>query len=111
VINLGLKLAHRVAVYVPTADSNGSAVDSMAYVEQTLSELSDLFGGATAQAAQGAWNGKNGLIREDITICYAFADSLSDSDLAQIADLAQRIKADLEQESVAIELDGALYLS
>jgi len=110
-IDLGFKLAHRIAIYVPTADANGSAVDSAAYVERTLSELSALFGGATAQAAQGAWNGANGLVREDITICYSFADALSDDALRKIAALADRIKTDLDQESVALEVDGALYLT
>jgi len=110
-IDLGFKLSHRIAIYVPTADANGRSVDSASYVEQTLSELSSLFGGATVQAAQGAWNGANGLIREDITICYAFASALTDDDLHKIASLAQQIKSDLDQESVAVELDGALYLS
>jgi len=110
-IDLGFKLSHRIAVYVPTADANGQSVDSASYVEQTLSELSSLFGGATAQAAQGAWNGANGLVREDITICYSFADALSDDALRKIAALADRIKTDLDQESVALEVDGALYLA
>ena len=107
-------LGARVAVYVPGTcgvDTNDNALaDRM--TASTAAALSEMFGGATATDAAGYWvSDAVGLVREAVRIVYSNTtrDEL-DRRGADVLALAERIKREMAQEAVSVEIDGALYL-
>ena len=80
------------------------------YTDICLTRLATMFGGATAQAATGAWMSESkGLIKEDITIVYAFTDEAGLNDhRAEVIQLATDIASGMTQEAVSVEIDGSL---
>ncbi len=108
------RLPARVAIYVPGTSGPAAADPALAerMTAETAAALSDLFGGATISLAAGAWMSADcGLIREDVQIVYSFAalDDLNNH-AAEILQLAQRVKREMQQEAVSVEINGALYL-
>lgn len=109
----GAGLRSRVAVYVPStmgpATVDAAAADAM--TAATAGRLSEMFGGATISIAAGAWmSGEFGLIREQITIVYSYCtDEQLEQHAADVRDLAEQIKRDMQQEAVSVEINGALY--
>lgn len=107
-----LELPQRVALYVPGTQDINHATDNAAQVERVAREFCGWFGGATAQPSAGYWlSDSAGLIREAVTIVYAActADQLRER-LPDVLTLAQQIKAEMQQEAVSVELNGALYI-
>jgi hypothetical protein len=107
-------LANRMVLYIPsTANVNQSITQEHAeqWVEAALRLLSTLFGGATAIRAVGSWvSHSDTLVTENVTIVYAFADELSTKKLTAVKQFALKLKRELGQESVAVEVNGKLYL-
>jgi hypothetical protein len=106
-------LAHRVALYVPGTthvSETLSEVDAERHISGALRFLSEQFGGATALSAQGSWVTKDGaLVTEQVTIVYAFSDTLTRDKLERVHQYALWLKLTLKQEAVAVEIDGALH--
>lgn len=102
----------RVAVYVPsTRDVNQplSEVEHLAEVDSVLSQFSRMFGGATYTPAVGAWQAMDGsLVKEAVTIVYAFAD-LTDAQKVTVKAIAQDLARRLGQEGVLVEWSGSAY--
>ena len=107
-----VKLSAKVAVYVPGTNGVDTAADNTAVVEKVAAALSVMFGGATAQTANGFWVSEAaGLVRENTTIVYAFADPETlEMHLGDVVSIAQDIKRDLQQEAVSLEINNTLYL-
>ncbi len=103
----------RVAVYVPgTANVDKKLGKRTREVceRATLTFLSDLFGGATAQTAKGAWVSKEkGLVVEPVTICFSYCTP-SDEQEREVFKLALALKRALGQEAVSVESKGKFYL-
>ena len=98
-------------IYVPSTVDVDRPVDSSAAVSGCLSFLSGLFGGATAIDAAGAWiSDSAGLVREKITICYAFTNlrGLLRGRRAVLA-YAKDLRDKMSQDAVSVEIDGRLY--
>lgn len=107
-----ITLPQRVALYVPGTQDINHATDNAAQVERVAREFCGWFGGATAQPSAGYWLSDNaGLVREAVTIVYAActADQLREH-LPDVLTLAQQIKAEMQQEAVSVEFNGALYI-
>jgi len=104
-------LNNRVAVYCPTRDRVGELLpNAQRFVTDALTQLSKLFGGATASVAEGAWINDSGtLIREQVTIVYAFTGTLSDVLIDHVIALCEKIKAEGRQEAVSLEVNGELF--
>lgn len=105
-------LPQRVALYVPGTQGPATTTDNAAQVERVAREFCGWFGGATAQQSAGYWLSESaGLIREATTIVYAActAEQLRDN-LPAVLNLAQQIKAEMQQEAVSLELDSVLYI-
>ena len=93
-----LALPQRVALYVQ--------------VECVARDFCGWFGGATAQQSTGYWLSESaGLVREAVTIVYAActAEQLREH-LPDVLQLAQQIKAEMQQEAVSAEINGTLYI-
>ena len=107
-----VELPQRVALYVPSTTDTDKPTDNAAQVERVAAAFCGWFGGATAQESTGFWMSDTaGLVREAVTIVYASctADQLRDS-LPDVLQLAQQIKAEMQQEALSCELDGKLYI-
>lgn len=106
-------LNSKIAVYVPsTVDVNKS--DSKArekWIEKFSFLFSNLFGGCTAQKAVGSWiSEKHGLVKEDVTIIYAYATkALIESNLGLILDTVQSMCVDMSQDCISLEYNSKLY--
>lgn len=111
-LKTALKLSAKVAIYVPGTCGVDTAADTSFMVDRVAAALSAMFGGATAQAANGFWcSNVAGLVKENTTIVYAFCTTADlEQHVGDIVTIAQEIKHELQQESVSIELDGALYI-
>ena len=105
-------LPQRVALYVPGTQGPATATDNAAQVERVASRFCEMFGGATAQQSAGYWlSDTAGLVREAVTIVYAActAEQLREH-LPDVLQLAQQIKAEMQQEAVSAEINGTLYI-
>lgn len=108
----GVQLPHRVAVYVPSTQGPAENTDNSEQVQRVARELSEMFGGATATTARGFWvSDSAGLVAEAVTIVYASCTERQyHEQVPEIIRIAQRIKEEMKQEAVSIELDGILYI-
>lgn len=111
-LKTALKLSAKVAIYVPGTCGVDIAADNTAVVEKVAAALSTMFGGATAQKAEGFWcSDVAGLVKENTTIVYAFCSPADlEQHISDVVTIAQEIKHDLQQEAVSVELDGTLYI-
>lgn len=107
-----VELPQRVALYVPGTQGPATATDNAAQVERVAREFCEMFGGATAQQSTGYWlSDAAGLVREAVTIVYAACTAAQLREhLPDVLNLAQQIKAEMQQEAVSVELNGALYI-
>lgn len=98
----------KVAVYVPSTVNVNEQVDNSDYVKRTIGELADLFGGATATQAVGGWRCANGeLVIENTTIVYSFCTSEQLREhFNDVYGICERLKAEMSQEAVTLEVNG-----
>lgn len=93
-----LNRSKKVRFYIPTEKEDADKV-----VEAVVIRLSTLFGGATAIPGQGSYIMDDGeLCQETVTLVESFA---SDMETSHLTSIAMQIKEDLDEESVAFEID------
>ena len=104
----------RFAIYVPNQDKDGNAVAQDTWVNQALTLLSDICGGATAMPPiRGAWlNAASGnLILEEPVLVYTYIDPDEfERRLAEVVQLVQEIGKQTRQGQMAIEFNQTFYL-
>lgn len=105
------KLSSKITLYVPATKNVSEDFDNTEYIEDAAKLFSMLFGGSTSTPALGYWlSEKEGLVRERTTLVFAYA---SDKDLQEkidsVVDHAESLKRDLNQESIALEINGEMY--
>ena len=102
-------LTEKVAIYVPGTCGVDTAADTSEHVNRIASELSSLFGGASAQVVSGYWlSPVAGLVQEKTTVVYSFCtpDALADH-IGEVEKLARQLCRELHQEAVTVEAFGA----
>lgn len=104
-------LRHRVAIYVPGTNGVNTAADNARYVQMAAATLSNLFGGATSTPAIGYWmSDAAGLVEEKNTIVYAYAAGAAlERGLDVVIDFCADMRADLQQEAIALAIDDSMY--
>lgn len=106
-------LSHVIKIYVPSTVKGNIPITEEAqqrFVDEALTNFSEWFGGATAVDGEGAWVDKDKtLIKENVTIVYAFAEKLDKKLIDQVVAYAKQLKEDLAQSSVSLEVDGKMY--
>lgn len=108
-----IKLENRIMIYVPSADSLGNPIDNTASIDQAMTLLAVLFGGSTAppESANGLFLSESGnLVGESIRLVYANFESMSFDAWSQVLTLCESLKTRLNQESIGISVNEALYL-
>lgn len=98
----------KIAVYVPATVNVNEQIDNTEYVKQTIGELADLFGGATATQAVGGWRCASGdVVLENTTIVYSFCTTEQlNAHFDDVYNICQRIKQEMQQEAVTLEVNG-----
>ena len=106
-----VKLSCNVKIYVPSTVNVNQVFDSAIVVDDTLKFLSDTFGGATASKALGAWITTNGqLVKEPVTLVISYCDQLNlTAHIESVYDYCMKMKIELAQEAIALEVNGELY--
>lgn len=106
-----MRLSHQIAVIIPSTVDVDVAADTSAWVDEALALLSRLFGGATAMEGLGGWlSATAGLVKERVTRVYAFAEKLDNEKIAEVYQFVARMRHELKQEAVAVEVDGEMFL-
>jgi len=105
------KLSSKITVYVPATADVDKAADNTEQVKATAALLSGLFGGATATPALGYWlSPAAGLVAENTTVVFAYAaDKDLQEHIAEVVEHCEKLKADMGQEAIALELNGEMY--
>ena len=106
-----MRFSHSFRVYIPSTVDVNNSVNNSAAVAGCLSFLSSRFGGATAIDASGAWVSESaGLVLEKVTICYAFCGLRAFlRGRRAVLDYAKKVRDEMKQEAVSVEIDGRLY--
>lgn len=103
-----VSLSHKVVAYIPATINVDREIDNAQYVERMAAIMSDAFGGATASDVNGYWKSENGkLVKEKTTMVFAFADNLDNLD--PVLDYITELKTELNQEAMALEIDGRMW--
>lgn len=107
-----IELSSSVKIYVPSTIDIDQTFDNAEIIDNTLKFLCLEFGGATASKAVGNWLvAPNELVKEDITLVlsYTTQDQLEKS-INKVIEFCQKMKLDLRQQAIAIEVNNKLYL-
>ena len=104
----------RIAMYLPSQQRDGLRILPVArkrWQERIVNALCGLFGGATIYSAVGAWHSAERLVQENVTVIQAYGNE-SDirSALPQLLSLGADMLEGLNQDSIAVEVDGRLLL-
>lgn len=101
-------LDSKVSIYVPSTQNVNVPIDNSEQVRSVITELSRLFGGATATQAVGGWVSESGeTILEKVSIVYSFCTSEQLREhFEDVYGIAQRIKDEMQQEAVTLEING-----
>lgn len=107
-----VRLDSRVAIYVPSTTDTDHPTDNRQQVEEVAAKLSAMFGGATATEARGYWVSQSaGLVGEAVTIVYSNAAAEDiENHAAEIVAICHKIKNEMKQEAVSLEINGELFL-
>lgn len=105
------KLSSKITVYIPSTININEVIDNKKYVDETAMLLSNFFGGATSCETLGYWMSPSaGLVKEKTTMVYAYC---SDADLQEnaekVIDYCMNLKEELNQDSIALEVNGEMY--
>ncbi|MEL6628721.1 MAG: hypothetical protein AAFQ92_24585, partial [Bacteroidota bacterium] len=87
-------------------------VNTENYMEEALNFMAELFGGATCKVGNGVWNSESlGLIGEMVYIIHSYITQNDlDRHLDEVLDYLRRIKYELKQEAMALEINNKLTL-
>lgn len=98
----------KVAVYVPGTRNVNESVDNSVQVRRTITELSQMFGGATATEAIGGWVCDSGeTVLEKVTIIYSFCTSEQLNErIEDIISICENLKREMTQEAITLEING-----
>lgn len=105
------KLSSKLTVYIPATKEADQPIDNTPYVEECAAIMSKCFGGSTSTPAIGYWfSTQKGLISEKTTLVFAYcAEKDLEENLDQVIEFCEKLKQELTQEAIAIELNGEMY--
>lgn len=99
-----IKLNNHVRFFVPVEPTKSREIQN--HVARYLSEG---FGGATEYRAVGYWVSPEGKItREPVRVIESYGDNIDN--LQPLLDLAEYVRLELAQGTVAVEINGSMYI-
>ncbi|MEO8504940.1 MAG: hypothetical protein ABI609_13665 [Acidobacteriota bacterium] len=112
--------AHVLATYLPDSDRDGKTFDAEPWETEALKLQGHLFGGATSWPSRGSYResdaagaiGSERMILEHTRMVVSFATEhdFSAAALGELAAFLDRFKRETGQDSVAVVIDGEMYL-
>ncbi len=107
-----LGYTNQVGIYIPTTIGVDQQANTTIYVDQTLAFMGRLFGGATHEKVRGVWNSDEvGIVAEDIHLVRSFCSpSTLDEQMSTVVDYMERLKQEMKQEAMALEINSKLML-
>lgn len=98
----------KVSIYVPSTVNVNESTENTEQVKKVIGELAAMFGGATASKAVGGWVCASGeTVLEEVTIVYSFCTSEQLKEhFIDVYAIAERIKKEMAQEAVTLEVNG-----
>lgn len=103
-------LSHKVSIYIPSTVNVDKRADNSKVVRQAIVLFSRLFGGASSYKVTGGWmSDSRGLVTEDTTIVYSNFKDFDNDKLNTVIDFAERLKVEMKQEAIALDIDSKLY--
>ena len=101
-------MENKVSIYVPSTVNVNQRINNKKQVLSLIKQMSLLFGGATSYKCTGGWVADNGeIVTERVNIVYSFCDKKSlHNNLANVINICQQIKKDMQQEAVTLEING-----
>lgn len=105
------KLNSKISIYIPSTNNVDNYYDNYQIVDNTLSFLSRLFGGATNNAVEGSYlTSKGKLIKEKINIIYSYCTfNQLEHNQKKILEFCENLKNELSQESIVLEINQEMY--
>jgi hypothetical protein len=106
-----IKLRSRLTVYVPSTKNVKESIDNEKYVDNCAKMLSEYFGGATSTPAIGYWlSESHDVVKEKTVMVFAYAnDSDLDKHIDDVVSWCEKLKKELSQEAIALEVNGDMY--
>ena len=106
-----IELSSRLTIYVPSTININEEIDTTKQINETASKLSELFGGATSTAASGYWLSPSaGLVKENTTMIFAYCrEAELEKYLDDVIAHCEKLKQELSQDAIALELNGKMY--
>lgn len=109
----GQGYSHKVSVYVPSTQNVNLRLSADAHknvLDTTLRFMSELYGGATAVEARGAWVSSDGmLVIETVTVVTSYTDSDDLAKQRRVKLYCEHIRHILGQEAIAVEIDNEMF--
>jgi hypothetical protein len=110
----GIGLPNHIVIVVPSTTRVTEPLSDdviTQYVERTKLFLAERFGGATTFRGEGSWvSSSRRLVNEPVTYVIAFTMNLSEEQEDEVFFFAEQMRDELEQEQVAIIINGIFYL-
>lgn len=105
------KLSSKITVYVPSTCDINKQADTKKYVDACAVLFSESFGGATSCEALGYWTSPTaGLVKEKSTMVFAYcSDADLQSKIENVIDFCEAMKKELNQDAIALEINGEMY--
>jgi hypothetical protein len=100
-----------VRIYVPSTININESDDSIFWPNKALELLCKLFGGSTCMPSYGAWLSEGKLVKEKIKIIFSHCteEQLQNS-LDEICDFCLKMKSELKQEAISLDINNELFL-
>jgi len=102
-----------LTLYIPSKDAAGNDFDQRPWIDQALTLLTEIGGGATVlPPAEGAWlNPETGvLIKESVVLIYTYVDpDCFAASLGNLRRFAHRLGRETRQGEVILEFATRLY--
>lgn len=107
-----LERTHNIGVFIPTTTDVDQSIDTSTYVDEVLNFMAERFGGATCREASGVWNSEDvGLVGEKVFIVESYMSQQDmNTHLDEVVSLVKKLKLELSQEAMALEVDRKLTL-
>ncbi len=107
---MGTIRGNKVRLYVPSKDRRGKRVKNRKAVAEVEALFARSFGGCTRWQGVGTYvSAADRLIKEEVVIVESNAtDEELKTHLPALRALAEKMKVDLNQEAVALEINGVL---
>lgn len=108
-------LNNRISIMIPSIEKTGVMIDDTKrekYINTTSKMLCKLFGGSTSYKCNGRWILQNGKMQvENIDVVYSAYDIIDNSKENKILKLITKLKKDLNQETIAVDITSNSNLS